>query len=105
MITLEESDRIRLEALYLRLELFQREISRLFQERDALTGEISLFLENLLQKEGITADAASIRPMFENFRLLGLEVPGKPLDTKTEKEDTCANDTPKACQESEVEHE
>jgi len=63
----------------LRLELLQREINRLIQERDALGGQISSVVKDTLEREEVTADLASVRPIFENFQLKGLEVPEKSL--------------------------
>jgi len=78
----EEEKRIKLEAMYLRLELIQREINRLIQERDALGGQISSVVKDILEREEVTADLASVRPIFENFQLRGLEVPEKSLTTQ-----------------------
>jgi len=78
-LKLEEEKRVKLEAMYLRLELLQREINRLIQERDALGGQISSVVKDTLEREEVTADLASVRPIFENFQLKGLEVPERSL--------------------------
>ena len=75
-----------MEAMYLRLELLQREINRLIQERDALGGQIGSAVKDILEREEVTADLGSVRPIFENFQLKGLEVPEKSLtDGRKEK--------------------
>jgi len=79
LLRLEEEKRVKLEAMYLRLELLQREISRLIQERDALGSQIGSVVKDVLEREETTADLASVRPIFENFQLKGLEVPEKSL--------------------------
>ena len=78
-LRLEEDKRVKLEAMYLRLELLQREINRLIQERDALGGQIGSAVKDVLEREEVTADLGSVRPIFENFQLKGLEVPEKSL--------------------------
>ena len=78
-LKLEEDKRVKLEAMYLRLELLQREINRLIQERDALGGQIGSAVKDILEREEVTADLGSVRPIFENFQLKGLEVPEKSL--------------------------
>jgi len=78
-LKLEEDKRVKLEAMYLRLELLQREINRLIQERDALGGQIGSAVKDVLEREEVTADLGSVRPIFENFQLKGLEVPEKSL--------------------------
>jgi len=60
LLRLEEEKRVKLEAMYLRLELLQR-------------------VKDTLEREEVTADLASVRPIFENFQLKGLEVPEKSL--------------------------
>jgi len=79
LLRLEEEKRVKLEAMYLRLELLQREINRLIQERDALGGQISSVVKDTLEREEVTTDLASVRPIFENFQLKGLEVPERSL--------------------------
>jgi len=79
LLRLEEDKRVKLEAMYLRLELLQREINRLIQERDALGGQIGSAVKDILEREEVTADLGSVRPIFENFQLKGLEVPEKSL--------------------------
>jgi len=79
LLRLEEDKRVKLEAMYLRLELLQREINRLIQERDALGGQIGSAVKDVLEREEVTADLGSVRPIFENFQLKGLEVPEKSL--------------------------
>jgi len=88
LLRLEEEKRVKLEAMYLRLELLQREISRLIQERDALGGQIGSVVKDVLEREETTVDLASVRPVFENFQLRGLEVPENSLTEKQEKEET-----------------
>jgi len=86
LLRLEEDKRVKLEAMYLRLELLQREINRLIQERDALGGQIGSAVKDVLEREEVTADLGSVRPIFENFQLKGLEVPEKSLtDGRKEK--------------------
>jgi len=85
LIRLEEEKRVKLEAMYLRLELLQREINRLIQERDALGGQISSVVKDTLKRKEVNIDLASVRPIFENFQLKGLEVPEKSL-TRSERE-------------------
>jgi len=79
LLRLQEEKRVKLEAMYLRLELLQREINRLIQERDALGGQIGSAVQDVLEREEVTADLGSVRPIFENFQLKGLEVPEKSL--------------------------
>jgi len=79
LLRLEEEKRVKLEAMYLRLELLQREINRLIQERDALGGQIGSAVKDILEREEVRADLGSVRPIFENFQLKGLEVPEKSL--------------------------
>lgn len=70
-IPLSEEEKVRLEALFLRLELLNREVTRLLRERDALIASINERLQGIADRHGL--DSRKLSPVFEDFKLVRLE--------------------------------
>lgn len=66
-LKLSEEERLRLESLFLRLELWNREQARCEQEKSLVLQEIEQFMKGILEREKV--EASGFTPVFENFRL------------------------------------
>lgn len=75
-IELSDEERAKLEAQFLRLELLNREIFRLFKERDELWEKIQSDIRAIESRLGLK-DGERLNPIFQDFRLVRLEIEGQ----------------------------
>lgn len=72
-IELSDEERAKLEAQFLRLELLNREVLRLFEERDKLWEKIQSDIRAIESRLGLK-DGERLNPVFQDFKLVRLEI-------------------------------
>lgn len=74
-IELTDDERVKVEAAYFRVELFRREMDNLFVKMSGAENELKAILRKILgEKANFDLDQVEVRPQFENFRLICLEI-------------------------------
>lgn len=77
-IELSEDELSELERLYLRAELWRRELDLVYKKLTMAQEEIRTKLKEILDKRGLNASPEDLQPNFRDFRLESLELRNPP---------------------------